>query len=262
LGSPAAPAAIAPQRTVTPAATEPRAELARAASGAAPKQRGDADARKDQALKSEEGFAALPAGAGREQPAADALQRIQPAAPPPPTASSNAPSASGALARAAGAPARQERPAADERDSRARENEAARDAAAAPAEQKVAAAPEPQAQAARAAPGAAGARIEERVAAASTPVTDDEWRRLVAVRAQSADEWRRLRDELRRFAEAWPEGPHAAAARLRAVEAGHSAWRASGNPADEAVFRADAQAYLEREDARDADKARVRRLLR
>jgi predicted component of type VI protein secretion system len=82
------------------------------------------------------------------------------------------------------------------------------------------------------------------------------------MRAQTADEWRRLREELRHFAEAWPESPHAAAARLRAVEAGHSAWRASGNPADEAVFRADAQAYLEREDARDADKARVRRLLR
>ena len=261
LGPPAGPAALAPRPTALPAANEPPVEATRAASNAAPKPAGAPAPLKEQARKSGEGFAAAPAGADRELPATDTLQRREPAAPPAPAARSYLPPAAGALARADAVPAQPERSAAEVRDSRARENVAAREAAAAPAEQKAAAAPEPQAQAALAASGA-GARIEERVAAASTPVTDDEWRRLASTHPQSAEEWRRLREELRRFAEAWPEGPHAAAARLRVVEAGHSAWRASGNPADEAAFRADAQAYLEREDARDADKARVRRLLR
>ncbi len=227
------------------ATVRPQADTRGAAPGAAPKPPAGADVRKDHAPRNEEGFAKAPAETDREQPA-PAARRLQPAAP-----------------AAAAPPAPPDSGVADERDARTRENAAARDAAAAPAEQKAAAAaPQAQAKAARAAPPSAGARIEERVAAASTPLTDEEWRRLVAARPQSADAWRRLRAELRRFAEAAPGGPHAPAARLRAIEAGYSAWRASGDAADEAVFRADALAYLERDDTRDQDKSRVRQLLR
>jgi hypothetical protein len=89
---------------------------------------------------------------------------------------------------------------------------------------------------------------------------DQEWRRLLAVRPQALAEWRRLREELRRFADSAPEGPHADAARLRTVEVGYTAWRSGGDAADEAVFRKDAAAYLERgEDAKN--KPRVRELL-
>jgi anti-sigma factor RsiW len=230
--TPAPPQGAADERV---AAERLQAETGRGASPAAPKAAARrADARKDQASKGEEGFAGAPFDSDHEQPATGRLL-----------------------------PGRPERRALDERDARARENAVAPDAAAAPAEQKTAAAaPEAQAKAALAAPPSAGARIEERVAAASTPLTDDEWRRLAAARPQSAEEWRRLREGLRRFAETAPEGPHAPAARLRTIEAGHSAWQASRDPDDEAVFRADAEVYLQRDDARDADKARVRRLLR
>jgi hypothetical protein len=90
---------------------------------------------------------------------------------------------------------------------------------------------------------------------------DEEWRRLQAARPQSVEEWRRLREELRLFADAAPAGPHADAARVRTIEVGYTAWRSGGDAADEAVFRRDAAAYLERgEDAKN--KARVRGLLR
>ena len=105
------------------------------------------------------------------------------------------------------------------------------------------------------APGRTPAYTEKDAAA------DEEWRRLQAARPQSVEEWRRLREELRRFADAAPAGPHADAARLRTIEVGHTAWRSGGDAADEAVFRRDAAAYLERgEDAKN--KARVRGLLR
>jgi hypothetical protein len=84
------------------------------------------------------------------------------------------------------------------------------------------------------------------------------FRRLDAVRARSADEWRRLRDDWAAFAAAHPDSPRADEARVRGIEAAHEAWFATGDPADEAAFRRDARAYLERADARQA--GRVRRL--
>ncbi len=87
-----------------------------------------------------------------------------------------------------------------------------------------------------------------------------DWRRLSAVRPRTPDEWRRLREEWRRFAEADPGGPHVDDARVRTIQAGYRAWRTGADPADEVVFRRDASAYLEREDA--MQKQRVRELLR
>ena len=46
---------------------------------------------------------------------------------------------------------------------------------------------------------------------------------------------------------------------MRAIEAGYAAWRTTGHADDEAAFRREAQAYLERSDA--LQKERVRRLL-
>jgi len=77
--------------------------------------------------------------------------------------------------------------------------------------------------------------------------------------ARTPEEWRRLRDEWKAFAASVPAGPRADEARVRAIEAGWEAWRLSGRDDDEAAFRRDARAYLEREDA--LQKPRVERLL-
>ena len=76
---------------------------------------------------------------------------------------------------------------------------------------------------------------------------------------RTAGEWRRLRDEWTAFVAANPAHPRADEARVRAIEAGYAAWRTTGNADDEAAFRREAQAYLERSDA--LQKERVRRLL-
>ena len=47
---------------------------------------------------------------------------------------------------------------------------------------------------------------------------------------------------------------------MRVIEAGREAWRSGLDPADEALFRKDAAAYLERDDA--VQKQRVAGLLR
>ena len=77
--------------------------------------------------------------------------------------------------------------------------------------------------------------------------------------ARTPEEWRRRRDEWRTFAASAPAGPRADEARVRAIEAGWEAWRLSGSDDDEAAFRRDARAYLERGDA--LQKPRVERLL-
>jgi hypothetical protein len=96
-------------------------------------------------------------------------------------------------------------------------------------------------------------------AAAKLLASEAEWQRLETTRPRTPEEWRRLREDWRRFVARDPEGTLADAARLRMIEAGRSAWRASSDPADEAAFREDAAAYLERESAPQKD--RVRRLL-
>jgi hypothetical protein len=96
-------------------------------------------------------------------------------------------------------------------------------------------------------------------AAPALVATEDEWRRLDATRPRTPAEWRRLREEWRRFVARDPDGPLADEARVRAIEAGHAAWRGGGDPVDETVFRRDAASYLERDDA--AQKQRVERLV-
>jgi anti-sigma factor RsiW len=252
-----APALRQSEPSAVPAVEAPSAKLQKVVPPPAAPSAGSAPSRpaanaapsSDERAKREQGFATAPTDADREsqpaEPAADARRDA-------PVGALRLP-APGALSRV-------EPQAARSRDAAAPQEESADTGARKPA----APAPDTQAQAAL-----SGKVDEQRVAeslavgayAETDAAADQEWRRLLAVRPQTAAEWRRLREDLRRFADAAPAGPHADAARLRTIEVGYTAWRSGGDAADEAVFRRDAAAYLERgEDAKD--KARVRGLLR
>lgn len=165
----------------------------------------------------------------------------EPSAPPPPAASVET-RATLADATVSEAPAAQAALAAPERDSRAKLGTRAAEAVRAPQE--------------RSAESAGLAGVGEIGGAADS---EEAFRRLDAVRPRSADGWRRLRDEWAAFVTAHPETPLTDEARVRAIEAGYEAWLTASAPDDEAAFRRDAAAYLERADARQAE--RVRRLL-
>jgi hypothetical protein len=96
-------------------------------------------------------------------------------------------------------------------------------------------------------------RKESRVSEA-----ERDFRRLDAVRAHTAEEWRQLREDWRAFAASCPDTLRADEARVRTIEAGFEAWTTGGTAEDEAVFRRDLDAYMERADA--LQKERVRRL--
>jgi hypothetical protein len=68
--------------------------------------------------------------------------------------------------------------------------------------------------------------------------------------------WRQRRAAWLAFAEAHPKGPRADEARVRAIEAGLEAWRVGGVRADLETSRGDAETYLARDDARQADRVR------
>lgn len=109
--------------------------------------------------------------------------------------------------------------------------------------------------------GSADRRAESSALGAIGPGGDADRRfeSLHAVRPVSAGDWRLLRDGWAAFVAVHPDDPRADEARVRAIEAGHEAWRTGGSPEDDAGWRGDARAYLERADARQAE--RVRRLL-
>jgi hypothetical protein len=109
--------------------------------------------------------------------------------------------------------------------------------------------------------GSADRRAESSALGAIGPGgnADRTFESLHAVRPVSAGDWRLLRDSWTAFVAAHPDDPRADEARVRAIEAGHEAWRTGGTPEDDAGWRGDARAYLERADARQAE--RVRRLL-
>jgi len=95
--------------------------------------------------------------------------------------------------------------------------------------------------------------------AAAAREPEDAFRRLAAVRPGSAVEWRLLRDRWNALAAGEPDRLRADEARVRAIMAGREAWLARGGADDEAAFRRDVAAYLQREDA--LQKPRVERLL-
>jgi hypothetical protein len=73
---------------------------------------------------------------------------------------------------------------------------------------------------------------------------------------RDADGWRGRRDAWRAFVATHPGSPRADEARVRAIEAGLEAWRAGGERADLDRARADARAYLARDDAQQAERVR------
>jgi hypothetical protein len=198
-------------------------------------------------LRKREGFASPPADAER-----------QPAEPPPQARRDKGLPVVGGAAGAAGALSRVEPQPAPKRDAAVADEEAQAPSPAAPVPERKAAAPaELKATGGRAESFDVGALASRSSYDEKDAAADQEWRRLVATKPQTVAEWRQLREELRRFADAAPAGPHADAARLQTIEAGYKTWRASGDAADETVFRSDAAAYLKRgEDAKDKPRAR------
>jgi hypothetical protein len=99
-----------------------------------------------------------------------------------------------------------------------------------------------------------------RQAATPASLQADAFRRLEAVRPRTAAGWRSVREQWKALAAAESDPLRADEARVRAIIAAREAWRAEGGDAgDEAAFRAEADSYLGREDARQ--KARVEGLL-
>ena len=88
---------------------------------------------------------------------------------------------------------------------------------------------------------------------------DQRFRSLAARRPTSAAEARALREAWEMFARDRPDDPRADEARVRAIEAGVTAWRLGGQTADRDTARAKALAYLAVEGA--PQRARVRAAL-
>ncbi len=83
--------------------------------------------------------------------------------------------------------------------------------------------------------------------------------RLARATPAGAAAWREHREAWRAFVSAHPQSRHADEARVRVIESGLEAWRAGADPEDLARARADGEAYLGRDDAKQ--RQRVRRAL-
>jgi hypothetical protein len=94
---------------------------------------------------------------------------------------------------------------------------------------------------------------------ASLRAQDDAFRRLDAARPRTAAGWRRVCEQWKALAAAEPDPVRADDERVRAIIAAREAWQAEGDPSDEAAFRAEAESYLRRDDARQ--RSRVEGLL-
>jgi hypothetical protein len=106
---------------------------------------------------------------------------------------------------------------------------------------------------------ASGASAGHEATPASLKAREDAFLRLEAARPRTAAGWRRVREQWKSLAAAEADPVRADEERVRAVVAAREAWRAEGEPADEAAFRAEAESYLRRDDARQ--KPRVEGLL-
>jgi len=126
-------------------------------------------------------------------------------------------------------------------------------------EKRARAAPGPAVTADAASPALSAARPGHAATPTGLEAHEDAFRRLEAVRPRSAAGWRRLREQWNALAAAEADPVRADEARVRAILAAREAWRAGGEEGDEAVFRAQADSYLRRDDARQ--RPRVERLL-
>jgi predicted anti-sigma-YlaC factor YlaD len=94
---------------------------------------------------------------------------------------------------------------------------------------------------------------------AQAPGEDGRYRALLTRRPSTLEAARKLRDDWQAFVRAYPDGPRADEARVRALEAQLAAYRTGGERADLERLRADANTYLKRSDA--AQPGRVRAML-
>ena len=99
-----------------------------------------------------------------------------------------------------------------------------------------------------------GGFVSEEKKGALDPEEARAFARLASDTPSSATAWRERREEWRGFASAHPQSRRVDEARVRVIEAGLEAWRAGGDPDDLARARADADAYLERPDARQTER--------
>jgi hypothetical protein len=83
------------------------------------------------------------------------------------------------------------------------------------------------------------------------------FRALLAQLPGTTAEVRRLREQWRAFVAQGPPAAQADEGRVRTVETGVQAWRLSNDPADLAMAKQDAEAYLRREDAAQGDRVRT-----
>jgi hypothetical protein len=104
-------------------------------------------------------------------------------------------------------------------------------------------------------PQAAG-RQEGFAAAEKKNVPEDAlpYARLVGATPSDTTAWREHREEWRAFVAAYPRSRRADEARVRVIEAGLEAWRTGADPEDLARARADGEAYLARDDARQKER--------
>jgi hypothetical protein len=201
--------------------------------------------------KKREAFASAPGAADTSATST----RLAPEQPP-------APQSAPVLAPASAAREQEAVAATDQAAPAEAKGAGARSQAAPLAERRAVRSRETAPQVAAAESGVAQGRVANSAAGAVAPrlvAMETDWQRLAATRPRTPAEWRRLREEWREFVARDPGGAHADEARVRAIEAGREAWRGGSDPLDEAAFRADAAAYLERDDA--AQKERVRRLV-
>jgi Putative zinc-finger len=232
--------------------------------------------------------AVAPATALAERRATASYDEMQPAPAPPAAAAPGAGIAQGTLARnAATAPLAKTEEAARSKD-KAREAsspEPARTPSTPPAGTGLAAPPpedsllegaagqhlyEPkpesdaddgpaaEAKKATAAPRAASTRLRNAEAGRSeAPAPRLRFRALLAQVPGTTEEVRRLREQWRAFVAQEPPTAQADEGRVRIVEMGAQAWRLSNDPADLAMAKQDAEAYLRREDAAQGDRVRT-----
>jgi hypothetical protein len=111
-------------------------------------------------------------------------------------------------------------------------------------------APDAAVTAEAASPLLSAASTKREARAARIEREEDAFRRLEAQRPSSAAGWRRLREQWSALAISEADPVRADDARVRAIAAAREAWWASGDSTDEAVFRAGAESYLRRQDAR------------
>jgi hypothetical protein len=89
------------------------------------------------------------------------------------------------------------------------------------------------------------------------PGEEARYRALLARQPASADAARKLSDDWTAFAKAHADGPRADEARVRALDALLSAYRAAGEPRDLQRLRGEAALYLQRSDAAQAPRVRA-----